>query len=346
MISLCILTKNEEKNLAKCIESVKSIVDEIIVVDTGSQDNTKEIALEFKAKIYDFSWNNDFSEVRNFAYQQATKDWILNLDADETIGVQDLESLKELTKSDQHLGYSFIQRNYTSALGESSWISSTEDTYQESKIASGFVPRRIVRLFKNDPRIISQGVIHDSVISSIEKIGTIGETSIPIHHLGYVERNKEKARRYIESEKMHLKNDFFQEYQIAVQLHAIGEYKEALEHLVKSISINPNFYLSWLELAIISIKKGKISEARPLLVQSLRLQEHESAWNHLAIIEVYEKNLEQAVLYFQRAITINPKNADYYFNLGQTYKQLQQMEEAQEAFDQAIFLNPAYKEKI
>jgi len=69
-ISLCMLTKNEEKNLAKAINSVKPVVDEIIVVDTGSTDKTKEIAKKFTSKIYNFGWNDNFADARNFDIQK------------------------------------------------------------------------------------------------------------------------------------------------------------------------------------------------------------------------------------------------------------------------------------
>jgi glycosyltransferase involved in cell wall biosynthesis len=84
-LSLTMIVKNEEKYLSRCLNSVKGIVDEIIVVDTGSTDNTKEIAESFGARIYDFSWINDFSAARNFAIGKSTGDYNLILDADEYV---------------------------------------------------------------------------------------------------------------------------------------------------------------------------------------------------------------------------------------------------------------------
>ncbi|MBI2653785.1 glycosyltransferase [Candidatus Woesearchaeota archaeon] len=72
-LSLCIVTKNEENHLEQCLNSVKNIVDEIIIVDTGSTDRTKEIAKKFGAKIYDFKWIDDFSAARNESLKHATK---------------------------------------------------------------------------------------------------------------------------------------------------------------------------------------------------------------------------------------------------------------------------------
>lgn len=91
-VSLCMIVKNEEEVLDRCLQSVKHIVDEIIIVDTGSTDDTKEIAKKFDAKIYDFEWCNDFSKARNYSFSLASKDYILWLDADDII--EEKEQLK------------------------------------------------------------------------------------------------------------------------------------------------------------------------------------------------------------------------------------------------------------
>lgn len=82
-ISLCMIVKNEEKILARCLDSVADLVDEIVIVDTGSTDATKKIAANYTDKIYDFTWVDDFSAARNFAFSKAEKDYIYTADADE-----------------------------------------------------------------------------------------------------------------------------------------------------------------------------------------------------------------------------------------------------------------------
>ncbi|MDZ7260791.1 MAG: glycosyltransferase family 2 protein [candidate division KSB1 bacterium] len=81
-LSLCMIVKNEEHYLAGCLESVKDLVDEMVIVDTGSQDRTKEIAAHYGARLFDYTWDDNFSEARNESLRQATGDWILYLDAD------------------------------------------------------------------------------------------------------------------------------------------------------------------------------------------------------------------------------------------------------------------------
>lgn len=97
-ISLCMIVKNEEEVLSNCLESVEDICDEIIIVDTGSTDQTKEVAKQFTDKIYDFKWIDDFSAARNYSFSLATKDYILWLDADDVIPKEDQKKLKELKK--------------------------------------------------------------------------------------------------------------------------------------------------------------------------------------------------------------------------------------------------------
>lgn len=95
-ISLCMIVKNEELTLKRCLKCVKDIADEIIIVDTGSTDKTKEIAYEFTDKVYDFKWCDDFSKARNYSFSKATKEYIMWLDADDVILEKDIIKLKYL----------------------------------------------------------------------------------------------------------------------------------------------------------------------------------------------------------------------------------------------------------
>lgn len=97
-ISLCMIVKNEEKVLARCLDSIKDAVDEIIIADTGSNDRTKETAQKYTDKIYDFEWTDDFSAARNFSFSKATSDYIMWLDADDIITAENCQRLIELKK--------------------------------------------------------------------------------------------------------------------------------------------------------------------------------------------------------------------------------------------------------
>ncbi|MPM16174.1 SPBc2 prophage-derived glycosyltransferase SunS [bioreactor metagenome] len=95
-ISLCMIVKDEEKTLERCLSSIKDIVDEIIIVDTGSTDKTKEIAKKFNSKIYDFKWIDDFAAARNFSFSKATKEYIFWLDGDDYLDDENINNFKDL----------------------------------------------------------------------------------------------------------------------------------------------------------------------------------------------------------------------------------------------------------
>lgn len=98
-ISLCMIVKNEEAHLSSCLSSIRDIVDEIVVVDTGSTDATKEIAHCFTDKVLDFIWVDDFSKARNYSFEQATKDYILWLDADDVLLEPDRIKFRQLKET-------------------------------------------------------------------------------------------------------------------------------------------------------------------------------------------------------------------------------------------------------
>lgn len=95
-ISLCMIVKNEERVLKRCLDSVADLMDEIIIVDTGSTDRTKEIAAKYTDNIYDFKWIDDFSAARNFSFSKATKDYIYVADADEVLDEENRQKFREL----------------------------------------------------------------------------------------------------------------------------------------------------------------------------------------------------------------------------------------------------------
>ncbi|RIL09258.1 MAG: glycosyl transferase, partial [Proteobacteria bacterium] len=111
-ISLCIISKDEEEWIEQCIRSVKPIISEIILVDTGSKDRTVEIAASLGAKIFERPWDDDFSAPRNLSLEKAASDWILVLDADEAIAAKDHERLVNLTREPNSC-WLLTQRHYS-----------------------------------------------------------------------------------------------------------------------------------------------------------------------------------------------------------------------------------------
>ncbi len=182
-ISLCIIVKDEADYLAGCLESAKDVVDEIIVVDTGSTDNTKEIARQFGAKIFDFTWVNDFSAARNFSLSKATKDWILYLDADERLTEKSKEIINELKFKLRKAGYYCKVVSPSASTGNPSVM-------------------KYIRFFRNLQSPKFSGKVHEQIIPDLQKKGfELLDSGIEILHIGYdVDKSKlqSKARRNLE----------------------------------------------------------------------------------------------------------------------------------------------------
>lgn len=98
-VSLCMIVKNEEKVLARCLDSIADLMDEIIIVDTGSDDATREIAARYTEHVYDFTWTGDFSEARNFAFSKANMEYIYSADADEVVDDENRKAFRILKET-------------------------------------------------------------------------------------------------------------------------------------------------------------------------------------------------------------------------------------------------------
>jgi glycosyltransferase involved in cell wall biosynthesis len=349
LLSLIMIVRDNSRDLNRCLDSVKGLVDEIIIVDTGSIDNTKEIAEKYTYKIYDYKWDGNFSSAKNYALKWAKGSWVINLDADESLSPKDHSTIKEmiLTAPIDVGGFSLIQRNYANEIGKFGWVSSKDDSYDESKVANGFVPRRIVRIFRRDPKIFFEGAVHDSVEKSILRSSRVLESSIPIHHYGMIGRPNSRTEMYVSMEKENLRpRDFFQRYQIATQLHSLGRLDESLVWLDESMLINRNFLLSWLEKGTIYLEKGDLDEAIKCLEEARELGEHEMVFAHLGIAHAKKGDFSSAIDNFRKALKINPKNADFYYNIGLALHSQGRMTEAGLAFRRAIELNPEYAKMV
>lgn len=171
-VSLCMIVKNEEVNLAECLGPATELVSEIIVVDTGSTDATKAVAARFGARVFDFPWCDDFSAARNESLRHATGEWIFWLDAD--------DRLDELNR--RQLASLFAQLPDENAV----YMMSTRSVLRSgtSTVADQ------ARLFRNDPQIRWRYRVHEQIaLAAMELGGVVRHTSIVIEHAGY--RNAE-----------------------------------------------------------------------------------------------------------------------------------------------------------
>ena len=195
-VSLCMIVKNEDEHLAKCLESVKPVVDEMIVVDTGSTDRTRDIAKVFGAKIYDFKWNDDFSEARNFSLSKASCKWTFHLDADEVISPIDYAAFRKVIQQATTKDAAFLvnTRNYTMNANPVEWVAN-DGKYNMEESGTGWKPSEKVRLFRNDQRIRFADPIHELVEPCLKKAGIEpGRCSVQIHHYGTMNEEKNLAK--------------------------------------------------------------------------------------------------------------------------------------------------------
>ena len=158
-LSLCMIVRNEEVNLAKCLESVKAAVDEIIILDTGSTDRTKEIAARYTPNVYDYIWQNDFAAARNASMERATKDFILWLDADDVIDAPQLKKLLDL-KEELHVGIDAVMMPYHYAFSPGGTPSLVFERERIVRRAAGFTFSGMV----HEAMAVSGCVIHADVI--------------------------------------------------------------------------------------------------------------------------------------------------------------------------------------
>jgi glycosyltransferase involved in cell wall biosynthesis len=242
LLSLCMIVKNEEKVLQRCLDSVYGIVDEIIIVDTGSTDSTKEIALKYVDKVYEFEWTNSFADARNYAQKWAKGEWILVLDADEYV---DRESLKEvitiLKNTKKHIdGYDVTIYNFVGMR------------------ADRIIQHRNTRIYRNTPNICYFRSIHEQLKKN-EKEDLITEM-IPliIYHSGYMfqtvkEKNKnDRNAKLLDKELNSSKNKGFDYFNLANE-YLSKDVEKALEFYVKAYKYKPDFGYSWVSLCIVQI---------------------------------------------------------------------------------------------
>jgi len=178
---MCMIVRNEEKFLPKCLESVKGLADEIIIVDTGSADKTIEIAKKAGAKVLNYRWDDDTARARNTGLKEAKGDWILVLDADEIIGKESFEPIRKLTEMEFD-AYYLMQINYTDNAKDINFIPlARKNPY--SMDFHGFFPVEIIRFFRNRKGIEFTSIVHERLNESIKKLGLkAARTDIPIHH--------------------------------------------------------------------------------------------------------------------------------------------------------------------
>jgi GT2 family glycosyltransferase/Tfp pilus assembly protein PilF len=242
-LSLCMIVKNEEKYLVKCLKSVRDIVDEMIIVDTGSTDKTISIAKIFGAKMFEFPWTGDFAAARNHSLEQATGNWILILDGDEVLSPLDFKELKEIIhkKSSSPAAYSIATRNYITNVSVIGWEKNSGEYPEEA--GTGWVVSKKVRLLTRSKDAVFSNPVHETLETSLAKAKIpVHPCNIVVHHYGKLDFQKDlqKGEEYYILGKIKYENDPTNTkyiLELARQAQVLGKHEEAIELWLKLISL-------------------------------------------------------------------------------------------------------------
>lgn len=314
-LSLCMIVRNEARMLGPCLFGIKPLVDEIILIDTGSLDRTADVGRLFGAQVHAFAWCDDFAAARNFALTKASGEWILVLDADEAIAPADFETIRELIRPGQsaRLAFTIETRNYCHTANAMGW-QANDGRYPSHEAGLGWFPSRKIRLFKRHPDIRFHFPVHERVEPSLKKGIGIDGCSVPVHHYGHLNeaRNQEKARKYYTlgfAKLEAMENDAAAIRELAVQAGQLERWEEAI--------------LLWDRL---------------LTIRS----EYAEAMVNMAAAHWHLGRYSQSLAWAQRALARDPALKEAHFNLALSHLLLGDFPVAQGILQQILNRQPDY----
>jgi tetratricopeptide (TPR) repeat protein len=339
-VSLCMITKNEEAHLARCLWSVDAIVDEIIVVDTGSTDRTKAIAAVFGAKVYDFKWAHDFSAARNVSLAKALGDWIFVLDADEVLSISDYADFREMISRSysKTVAFRFVTRNYTTEVNIIGW-KPNDGIYAREEAGSGWISSEKVRLFPNFSAIRFEYPIHELVEPSLKRKGvTVKRCDTPIHHYGKLSSKKATAKikpyyRLGKKKLADLEGNAIALRELAVQAAILGNHHEAVDLWKRFIALQPNISDGYINIGASYTQLGRYQEALSASQKALALdpQREEARYNY-GISQLYLGNAEGAIKALVQILQRFPEYLPADFMLSAAYGCIGKKEKGMQGF--------------
>ena len=338
-LSLAIIVKDDAKGLDRCLNSVKDVLDEIIIVDTGSTDNTKEVAYKYTDKVYDFEWIDDFAAARNFSFSKCTKDYILWLDSDDEVKKEDCDKIRNLDYTDKDM----IVCDYVYS-------------HDEHDRGIDIVPRE--RIIKRSLSLKWVGEIHECIILT----NNYYRSDIKIHHYktkGNSDRNLRMLERIIKKNP----NDARNTYYLGKEYYGFGEIDKAIEmlehHVNKTTGWYEYRYKAFYYLAICYMHKKNNEKFLDSIYNSLRVEGHwAEPYNLLGMYFFGINQYHRAIQWFKFCLEIDrPKNlldsyiSDYYdflpcLQLCVCYFRIGNIEESIKYHKRTVELKPYEKNVI
>jgi tetratricopeptide (TPR) repeat protein len=339
-LSLCAIVKNEANSLPKCLNSVQNVVDEMIVLDTGSSDRTIDIARSFGAYVFSYPWDNDFAKARNEALKYVNGDWVLVLDADEVLVPEIVPSLQQAIQSDRHISINLLRQEVGSTQSPYSMVSRLFRRHEAvyfSRPYHAIVDDSIAQLLRSQPdwqigylpdlamlhygyrpgEIASKDKLSRAQAAMEQFIATHPEEPYVCSKLGGL---------YVQIGKIDTAIDLLKRGLQAPQLDSILAY-ELQYHLGNAYMRQGN-----LGQAIWHYKEAIQQQILPILKLD--------SYNNLGNLLKELGKLDSAKKAYENALEIDPKFGVAYHNLGLTLKAMGQLESAIEAYHQALKLNP------
>lgn len=355
-LSLCMIVKNEETTLTRCLESVKDIVDEMIIVDTGSTDNTVKIAEKYGAKTFFYKWDNSFSNARNYSLSKASKDWILIMDADDELVNEDKDKIIKLINNKNN--------KLNAYFGETLSYSGDSPDYN-------IYSNLNIRLIKNGKGYKFVGAIHEQIIPGSEdekKQVFLGIADIRFYHYGYLNETvmlKNKRKRNMEIIEKLLKenpDNTFMLYNMGVEYSAKGDYLNALNYLKKAYkTFNPSLgFGPKLILKMISCHEmlQEFEQCLTLIEEGLKYYPNCTDYEfYRANIYYLQRKYSAAIESANKCISMGESPvllkevsgvATYrpYYLLGTIYLSIGDYDGAYKCYDEVLKLNPKFVDAI
>lgn len=338
------IVRNEEANLAGCLDSVQGAVDEVVIVDTGSTDRTVEIARRYTDKVYHYPWHDDFSAARNFAIAQSQSRWILSLDADEELDTSsgDLRSL--VNNDSNHEAFFLPLHNRATA---------TSGDY------NCFL---VLRLFRNQPEHRFHGPIHEQlVVARPEKVGIARAPVIWHRPLSRRERNCKRGRNLALLQRAVAADPAspFLQYYLGVEWLGLGRAGRALPCFEKACKCLKDGHILFRAPAVrylVACLKalGKLDEAICIcLEESRRYPFYTDLFFDGGLLFEEKGEYEIAIKWFKEALKCGTPPALFahtsgtesflaLYHLGYCHERLARIAEAKDYYEQALASNPAY----
>ena len=281
-LGLSMIVRDAEADLARCLESVRGIVDEIVIGDTGSTDSSIEIARRYGARVIPVPWENDFGAARNRVLAENQADWILSLDADEMLEPETSKAIPALLARPDVAGYKVTIWNYVTTLNNRMWDSPAKPNPNRLDAARqypAYVEHQNVRLFRRNPDVQFEGRVHETTGNRILNSGRkLDEASFVIHHFGLALGAEARFRKSIlyrdlgRNKILENPNDAQSYFEVGIEeLDTFRDPAAALSCFERVIQLRPRAHRGWAFAGIALVRLGKPAEGLARLRRATEL---------------------------------------------------------------------------